>query len=228
MGYITKLFALSQKIIVDNNRNAPFAQAYNLSYADIWDFSSEKKSLKKFEIDLGIHHMELDFHGMSPLMRKTGREWWIIVSTMLKLLKLYLKIVGLIFLLVRFWRNSVRTDQLTILPSVILRRSYLVMIRIPRKSFVYTDLSKEFPGYKFELGKSSYRGEEPGEGGYVYAEPGIYSDVALLDIASMHPATIERLNLFGKYTERFSELKRARIHIKRRDFEALGKSSKDD
>jgi hypothetical protein len=47
-------------------------------------------------------------------------------------------------------------------------------------------------------------------------------DVALLDIASMHPATIERLNLFGKYTERFSELKRARIHIKRRDFEALG------
>ena len=28
-----------------------------------------------------------------------------------------------------------------------------------------------FPGYKFEGGKSLYRGEEVGEGGYVYAEP---------------------------------------------------------
>ena len=61
----------------------------------------------------------------------------------------------------------------------------------PQKQFVYTDLSESFPGYKFELGKSSYRGEDPGEGGYVYAEPGIYENVALLDVASMHP-TIDR------------------------------------
>ena len=33
-------------------------QAYNLSYADIYDFSSKKQSLKKWEIELGIHHME--------------------------------------------------------------------------------------------------------------------------------------------------------------------------
>jgi len=32
-----------------------------------------------------------------------------------------------------------------------------------------------FPGYKFDRGVSTYRGEETGEGGYVYAEPGIYS-----------------------------------------------------
>ena len=32
-----------------------------------------------------------------------------------------------------------------------------------------------------------YRGEEVGEGGYVYSEPGMYGNVALLDIASMHP-----------------------------------------
>jgi hypothetical protein len=44
--------------------------------------------------------------------------------------------------------------------------------RNPVSSFVYTDLSEQFPGYKFEMGKSSYRGEDPGEGGYVYAEPG--------------------------------------------------------
>jgi hypothetical protein len=43
--------------------------------------------------------------------------------------------------------------------------------------------------------------------------------VALLDIASMHPASIEILNLFGKYTKKFSELKQARIAIKHRDFD---------
>jgi hypothetical protein len=84
----------SQKIIVDNNRNAPFAQAYNLSYADIWDFSSEKKSLKKFEIDLGIHHMELDLPWDEPVDEKDWQGWWIIVSTMLKLLKPSWMIVG--------------------------------------------------------------------------------------------------------------------------------------
>jgi hypothetical protein len=83
---------------------------------------------------------------------------------------------------------------------------------------VYTNLSEEFPGYAFDAGRSTYRGEDPGEGGYVYAEPGIYSSVALLDIASMHPTTIEILNLFGKYTTKFSDLKNARIAIKRRDF----------
>ena len=39
-----------------------------------------------------------------------------------------------------------------------------------------------------------------------------------LDVASMHPTTIEILNLFGKYTEKFTDLKEARMAIKRRDF----------
>jgi hypothetical protein len=88
----------------------------------------------------------------------------------------------------------------------------------PQKQFVYTDLSEEFNGYSFDAGKSSYRGEDPGEGGYVYSEPGIYTNVALLDVASMHPTSIEILNLFGKYTSRFSNLKEARLAIKRHDF----------
>jgi hypothetical protein len=92
----------------------------------------------------------------------------------------------------------------------------------PQKEFVYTDLSKEFPGYVFELGRSSYRGEDPGEGGYVYAEPGRYERVAVLDVASMHPASIEALNLFGKYTERFRALREARVAIKRKDYSRAG------
>ncbi len=83
-----------------------------------------------------------------------------------------------------------------------------------KDAFVYTDLSKEFPGYEFDKGKSHYRGELVGEGGYVYAEPGMYNNVLYMDIASMHPTSIEILNLFGRYTKRYSELKEARLLIK--------------
>ena len=75
-----------------------------------------------------------------------------------------------------------------------------------------------FPGYKFENGKSTYRGEEAGEGGFVYAEPGIHNDVALMDIASMHPNSIINECLFGpKYTRRFMDLVESRIAIKQND-----------
>lgn len=83
-----------------------------------------------------------------------------------------------------------------------------------------------FPGYTFEYNKetrkyvSMYRGEEVGEGGYVYAEPGIYHNVVTFDVASMHPSTIEALNYFGDiYTKRFSEIKQARIYIKHKEYD---------
>ena len=79
-----------------------------------------------------------------------------------------------------------------------------------------------FPGYKFERGVSTYRGVDVGEGGYVYAEPGIHENVALLDIASMHPTSIISECLFGpKYTKRFKDLKDARVAIKHNDMEAI-------
>ena len=87
----------------------------------------------------------------------------------------------------------------------------------------YTVFDKEgrpiFPGYKFDMGKSTYRGEDPGEGGYVYAEPGIYIDAALLDIASMHPSSAIAEKLFGKYTKNFENIKQLRVFIKHKDFE---------
>ena len=80
-----------------------------------------------------------------------------------------------------------------------------------------------FPGYKYEAGVSTYRGEEVGEGGYVYSEPGIYYKVALLDIASMHPSSIRAENLFGPYTKRFNELMDIRIAIKHKEFDKARK-----
>lgn len=58
LGWTTEqLYALSNRII--NEHTGFFGEAYNLSYTDIYDFSAKKQSLKKFEIELGIHHQEL-------------------------------------------------------------------------------------------------------------------------------------------------------------------------
>lgn len=60
-----QLYTLSQSII--NEGKGFFGEAYNLSYTDIYDFSSKKQSLKKFEIELGIHHQELGMPWDQPV-----------------------------------------------------------------------------------------------------------------------------------------------------------------
>lgn len=81
-----------------------------------------------------------------------------------------------------------------------------------------------FPGYVYDHGKSTYMGEEVGEGGYVYSEPGMYGDVALLDIASMHPSSIMAEQLFGKdYTDVFGDILAARLAIKHGEFDKARK-----
>jgi len=64
-----------------------------------------------------------------------------------------------------------------------------------------------------------YRGEVVGFGGYVYAEPGMYQNVALLDIASMHPHSILAMQCFGPYTKQFENLVDARVFIKHKAFD---------
>lgn len=79
-----------------------------------------------------------------------------------------------------------------------------------------------FPGYRYENGVSIYRGEEVGEGGYVYAEPGMYGNVALLDIASMHPHSMIAEVLFGvKYTKAFRDIVEGRVSIKHKAWEEV-------
>ena len=85
----------------------------------------------------------------------------------------------------------------------------------PGYEFVYDDKDKQF--------HNMYRGTDVGKGGYVYAEPGIYGNVALLDIAGMHPASLIAMNCFGKYTKNFKDIRDARIAIKHGDFDAARK-----
>lgn len=61
------LFKMSQRIINEGDQNMYLADAWNLSYTDIWDYSFKKQSLKKWEIDLGIHHQELGLPWDQPV-----------------------------------------------------------------------------------------------------------------------------------------------------------------
>lgn len=80
-----------------------------------------------------------------------------------------------------------------------------------------------FPGYQYVSGKNIFRDTDVGRGGYVYAEPGMYGNVALLDVASMHPSSIIAMNCFGDYTARFKDILDARIAIKHKDFDTARK-----
>ena len=84
-----------------------------------------------------------------------------------------------------------------------------------------SDFINRFPGYEFKDGENMYRGVDLGKGGYVYAEPGMYTDVALLDVASLHPHSIVAMNCFGDYTKNFKNLMDARIAIKHGDYESV-------
>ena len=218
IGYDNQqLFELSTKIIGGARRDL-FGEAYNISYADVFDFSSKKQSLKKFQIELGIHHQELPFPWDEPL----AEEYWPqaieycdndVIST--EKVFVYRK--------QDFVARQILADLsgLSINDSTQTHTAKIIFGNDPRpqNSFVYTDLSEMFPGYTFDAGKSSYRDEDPKEGGYVYAEPGFYRDVALLDIASMHPTSIELLNLFGPYTQSYSEIISARLAIKHKEYD---------
>lgn len=223
LGYdIESLYKLSVKII-NNTPGALFGEAYNLSFADIYDYSSKKQSLKKFQIELGLNHKELGLPWDEPV----PEELWAEVAD--------------------YCANDVMTTRAThharkqdyVARQVLADLSGLTINHTtqqhtakilfgddknPQSKFVYTHLSKDFPGYYHSYGKSYYRDEITGEGGYVYAEPGVYENVALLDVASMHPTSIEHLNLFGKeYTKNFSDLKSARLAIKHKEYDSARK-----
>lgn len=219
MGYNNEqLYNLSQRII-SNDKEAMFGKAYELSYADIHDFASEKKSLKKWMIELGMHHMEMDLPWDEPLDPKDIPR---VVEYCVN------DVIGTEAVFKNREQDFVARQILAALSGLTVNdttqkhtgRIIFGKDQKPQEKFVYTDLSQEFPGYVYDFGKSTYRDEVVGEGGYVYAEPGMYENVAVLDVASMHPTSIEVLDLFGPYTSNFAALKSARIAIKRRDYDS--------
>lgn len=244
MGYSNEqLFRLSQKIIEE--KKGFFGEAYNLSYTDVYDFASEKMSLKKWEIKLGIHHQENNY----PWDQPVPEDKWIeiadyccndVIATEAVYNHRHADFLARQILAdVAAMTVNDTTNSLT--TRIIFGRnkkpqnsfnyrfmgedeSFTVVYKDGEPVDGYTVFGKDgkpiFPGYKFEGGKSTYRGEDVGEGGYVYAEPGMYGRVVTLDVASMHPSSIIAEMLFGpEYTARFQDLLDARLAIKHKDFE---------
>lgn len=252
MGYTNEeLFELSTKLI-NNSKNATFYEARNLSYTDVLDFASalNKKSLKKWEIELGIHHQELGF----PFDKPIDEKYWDLVG---KYCDNDVMATEAVFehlsgdwaarkILARVTNRSYN-DKTNALSTALVfggdknpqasfnYRNMGDETQIASTSFItknmqlydfddgYTAFDKDgrpiFPGYTYSFGVSKYRGEVVGEGGYVFAIPGAYINVALLDVASMHPSSIIAEQLFGPvYTKRFQDIKDARIAIKHGDY----------
>jgi hypothetical protein len=256
MGYDNEqLYNLSQKII-SGSKNAFFSEAFNLSYTDVYDFSSNKQSLKKWEIELGIHHQELGL----PWDKPVPEELWPKVAEycdndVIATEKVFEHLKGdwTARQILADLANATVNDTTNSLTTKIIFGSN----RKPQGAFNYRDLSKPvhelpketheflkeacpemmakrhgkaksllpyFEGYTYERGKSVYRDIEVGEGGRVYAEPGIHVNVALLDIASMHPHSTIAECLFGpEFTAIFKEIVDGRVHIKHEAWDAVNK-----
>ena len=249
MGYNNEqIYNLSQRII-NGERNAFFGEAYNLSYTDIYDFASagNKKSLKKLEIEMGIHHQELGL----PWDQPVPENLWPKVSEYCDNDVIATE-AAFDYLSADWTARQILADLagLTVndTTNTLTTRFIFGKNKTPQSQFCYRDMSKPvksldpevkkfldeacpemmsqrhgpeksllpyFPGYKFEAGVSTYKGETVGEGGYVYAEPGMHYHVALLDIASMHPHSLIAECLFGpEFTRRFREIVEGRVNIK--------------
>jgi len=215
-----QLYNLSQRII-GNSDGAKYAQAYNLSYADVYDFLSVKQTLKKWQIDLGLPHKEMDIPWDQPVPDDRIMDVLEYCDNDVLSLEALFEARQPDFIARQILADL---SGLTVNDTTRMHAGKIIFgnDRNPQESFVYTDLSKLFKGYVFDefakVDKSTYRGEVVGEGGYVYAEPGMYENVALLDVASMHPTSIEQLNLFGdEYTKKFCGIKNARLALKHAD-----------
>ena len=271
MGYTNEqLYTLSQRII-NGERNAFFGEAYNLSYTDIYDFASagNKKSLKKLEIEMGIHHKELGL----PWDQPVPEEKWIEVAEYCDNDVIateaafdYLKGDWIARQILADITGMTENDTTNSLSTRIIFGNN----KNPQSEFNYRNLAEPvgseqyeeykekfgsdykfrvfndkglpeykdyipgeklpkgwsilpfFPGYKFEYGKSTYLGEEVGEGGRVYSEPGMYSDVWDGDVTGMHPSSIIAEVLFGpKYTKAFKEIVDGRVSIKHKAWDDI-------
>ncbi len=232
------LYALSRRIIDNNSKGAKFRNAYNLSYTDIYDFSTKKQSLKKWEIELGIHHQELEFPWDQPVDEK---DWDTVAgyceNDVRATEEVFNKLEDSDFLareiLADIAGMTVNDTTNTLTTKIIFGDDRY------NTQLVYTHLDtgeqelpvgiepsaykNAFPGYEFVDGRNMYRGTDLGKGGYVFSTPGIWHNVALLDIASMHPNSAVALKYFGKHTTDFEQLLQARIYIKHKQYDEARK-----
>lgn len=284
---IYDLFVRSQNII-----NAPkgrndwtINESKNLSYTDIFDFCSEKKSLKKWEIALQKQGVDIrhDEAGL-PWDKPVPKEKWTRVAEYCcndviateQVFYANQSDFRAREILVEL-ANALRGPGSTVNDSTNSLTTKLIVgnEKNPQAMFIKPDLSKLFPGYEYNpygfpkerymvlvddmlptcnpkffefyektpdgkyistkdetivpgkdyyrctmiSGKSWYKGYDPGEGGFVFGNWGMYGYSECYDSASHHPSSINAENGFGPYTENFKMLLDIRLHIKHKDYD---------
>ena len=224
-GYSNKaIYDISRGLIDSDKREGgkqyTFGSAYGLSYADIYDYASVKQSLKKWEIALGIHHQELGL----PWDQPAPEDMWEKVADYC--------VNDVVATEALFHDRAMDFETRKLLANLSgltvndPNRLHITRILIGNKkksNHVYTDLSIIFPGYQYVIGEDKkrhnmYRGVDLGFGGYVFGKPGMYTNVALLDVGNMHGASIVALNKFGEDTKNYIQIREARMAIKASDF----------
>lgn len=253
-------YELSQKLVSDDTtaRSAYYANAWDISKTDVYDFSSKKQSLKKFEIELGMYHVENEYPWDQPLDESHWKEIGdYCCNDVVSTLGVFIDRFG-------DWTARKILSALSGLSTNVTTNQHTTRIIFGKEknpSLIYTDLATGeqydgdtpyqlpitswedyqlhkddwktqpapygncFPGYfyvRFKDGTlhNMYRGTDLGFGGYVYANPGMYIGRAITkDVASEHPHSIYKLNLFGKFTKNFTDLMDARIFIKHKEFD---------
>ena len=250
MGYSEEqLFRLSQRIVA-GEKEAFFKDAYNVSYTDIYDYASKKQSLKKWEVELGIRHLELGL----PWDQPVPEDQWVKVSEYCDNDVISTEAVWdatQADFLAREILADLAGGTVNDTTNTLTTRLIFGNNREPQSEFNYrflgdkpegpcftaedvmdyasgkTDHKPEgqvwFPGYEFKDGVSTYKGYEVGEGGRVYANPGSYGYSKTFDVASQHPHSAIAERLFGNYTDIFEDLVNVRVHIKHKDFDKASK-----
>lgn len=291
MGYDNEaIFELSKKIVTESR--GFFAEAYNISYTDVYDFCVKKQSLKKWEIELGIHHLELGL----PWDKSVPEELWEKVAEYCDNDVIATEAV---FdynkgdwmarqIQVELAKNLHGIDNVSVNDTTNTLSAKIIFgnNKAPQSAFNYRNLSEPvsyknynvyrekfgkdyvfrifddkglptyqtydgkstlpagysilpfFPGYEFNIEKifnektgttkfapvSRYLGDVVGEGGRVYAKPGIWTDIWDGDVSSMHPHSAIYECLFGpEYTKTFADIVDARVAIKHKDFDLASK-----
>ena len=229
----------------DDKQKWKFKEAYNISYTDIYDFAAagHKQGLKKWEIELGIHHQEMGLpwdEAVDPSMYDKVAEYCEndVLATEAVFDHLYSDFIAreiladLSGLTVNDKTNSHTIKILT--NGIDDPKKYYIYTKLnelkwPDGSLMFPnyeydskgiDKSRYNPGVKIVSGKSIYKGIDPGEGGRKIGYKGIYYNVALLDVSSEHPHAAIRLNIFGDViTKRYEALVEGRVAIKHKEYD---------
>lgn len=220
------LYRQSQRIINDKNAGSGmYSGAYELSYTDIYDYlnAGNKMSLKKWEVKLGIKHDEFELPWDQPVPEDKWERAAEYCGNDVDATEAVFDATASDY---NARRILAELSGLSVNTTTNQHTTAIIFEGKPKRETMgdleYMDLSGTFPGYSYSFGKSEYRGEDPGEGGYVYAEPGVYENVVLLDVASMHPTSAIEMNMFGPYTKNYADILEARMFIKHGKLEEAG------